>query len=180
MVSIIRRSTPAATRARICSAKAARASSRPVLPSGSRRTPSGPDRTRNPGLAGLLVIQVLDSLAGQSHTGRVDFSHFAAQAMPGQAESIGAEGVGFKNFSPGLQVLLMDGEDQSGIGEVQLVVAAVDEDTAPVDHGSHGPVGENWPVGEDVGELRHSFAMLSYARPARQPASLLCYTSDSH
>jgi len=97
--------------------------------------------------------------------------------MPGKAESIGAKGIGFQNFSPRLQIFLVDGEDKSGVGEVQLVVAPVDEDATPVDHGSHGPVGEYWPVGKDVGELRHSFAMLSYARPARQPISLLCYTS---
>src|ERR1035437_4137819 len=46
IVSIIRRSTPTpgppSASAAICSAKATRASARPTLPSGSRRTPSGP------------------------------------------------------------------------------------------------------------------------------------------
>ena len=41
-VSISSISTPPATRPRICSAKAARASSRPIFPNGSRRAPRGP------------------------------------------------------------------------------------------------------------------------------------------
>ena len=121
-------------------------------------------RSGYPGLAGMLFLQMLHRLAGQPHSGGIDFRHFAAQTMPGQPESIGPKGVGFKNFSPRLQVFLMDGQDQAGVGEVQFVVAAVDEDAAPVDHGTHGPVGEHRPVSEDVGELRHSLVMLSHYR----------------
>ena len=40
-VSITSRSTPPSARPRICSAKASRASSSPIFPSGSRRTPEG-------------------------------------------------------------------------------------------------------------------------------------------
>ena len=107
----------------------------------------------------------------------VDLGHFSGQSMAGQPEAVGAEGVGLKNLGAGLQVLLVNGEDQAGIGEVQLVVAAVDEDAAGVEHGAHGAVGEHGAAGEDVGKLRHSLVMLRHAGRARQQAGLLCYTS---
>ena len=63
----------------------------------------------DPGLAGLLFLEMLDGLAGQPHAGGVDFSHLAGQAVAGQPEAIGAKGVGFKNLRAGLQVLLVNG-----------------------------------------------------------------------
>ena len=57
-----------------------------------------------------------------------------------------------------------------GIGEIQLVVAAVDEDAARVEHGAHGAVGEHGPASEDFGKLSHSVAMLSHRRFARTQA----------
>ena len=120
---------------------------------------------------------MLHGLTGQAHAGRVDFGHFAAQAMPGQPEAVGAKGIGFKNLCAGLEILFVNREDQAGVGEVQLVVAAVDGDAAGVEHGAHRAVGEHGAAGEDVGELRHSLAMLSHRAVSRQWAGLLCYTS---
>ena len=97
--------------------------------------------------------------------------------MAGQAEAVGAEGVGLENLRAGLQILLVNGQNQAGIGEVQLVVAAVDEDAAGIKDCAHGAVGEHGAAGEDVGKLRHSLAMLSHKGGARQRVGLLCYTS---
>ncbi len=165
MVSMISRSTPASARARICSAKAARASSRPVLPSGSRRTPSGPTEPATHAVAGLLLLEVLDGLPRQPDAGGIDLGHLGGQAVPREPEAVGAEGVGFKDLGAGLQILLVDGENQVGVGQVQFVVAAVDEDAARIEHRAHGAVGEHGAVGKDVGKLR-PFCCHAIAWPA--------------
>ena len=131
------------------------------------------DGAGDPGLAGLLFFEVGDGLAGKAHAGGVDLGDFAGQAVAGQAEAIGAEGVGFEDLRAGLQVLFVDGEDQRGVGEVQLVVAAVDEDAARVEDGAHGAIGEHGAVGEDLGELGHSVAMLSHGGSRAKAISLV-------
>ncbi len=166
---------PPSARMPICSAKAARASSRPVLPSGSRRTPSGPTEPATQASAACFSLRCSNGLAGQAHTGRIDLGHFVGQPVAGQADAVGAECIGFKNLRAGLQVLLVNGENQTGIGKIQLVVAAVDEDTASIEHGTHGAVGEQGAVGEDLGELGHSVVMLRHASagaPEQWPALL--------
>ena len=82
-----------------------------------------------------------------------------------QAESVGAEGVGLENLGAGLQILLVDGENQAGIGQVQFVVATVDEDPAGVEHRAHGAIGKHGTVREDVGKTG--------------PSSLQCYRMTS-
>ncbi len=66
----------------------------------------------DPGFAGLLVFQVLYGLAREPHTGGVDLRHLGGKSVPRQAEAVGAEGVGFKHLGAGLQVFLVDGENQ--------------------------------------------------------------------
>jgi hypothetical protein len=56
---------------------------------------------------------MLDGLAGQRTPAALISATFR-QAVPGQPEAVGAKGVGFKNLRAGLQVLLVDGEDQAG------------------------------------------------------------------
>ena len=119
---------------------------------------------------------MLDGLAGKAHAGGVDLRHLARQSMAGQAEAVGAEGVGFENLRAGLQILLVNGENQAGVGEVQLVVAAVDEDAAGIENGAHGAIGEHGAAGEDVGKLGHSLVMLSHAAGCAKRGPL-CYTS---
>ena len=135
------------------------------------------DGAGDPGFSCLLFPEVLDGLAGKTDAGGVDFRDLASQSMAGQAEAVGAKGVGFDNLRTGLQIFLVDGENQAGVGQVQLVVTAVDEDATGVEHGSHGAVGENRAAGKDVGELGHSDAMLSQAAGLRQSRGPLCYTS---
>ncbi len=130
MVSIMSRSTPAAGQGANLfgkgGARFVQAGLAQRLQANAERT----DRAGHPGFAGLLLLQVLDGLAGQAHAGGVDLRHFAGQAVAGQPEAVGAKGVGLKNLRARLQVLFVDGEDQAGIGEVEFVVAAVDEDAA--------------------------------------------------
>ena len=83
--------------------------------------------------------------------------------MAVEAEAVGAEGVGFKDFCAGLEIFLVDGEDEVGVGKVQLVVTAVDEDSARIEDRAHGAIGEHGAVGEDIGKLGHSIVMLSHS-----------------
>jgi hypothetical protein len=97
--------------------------------------------------------------------------------MPGESKSICPKRIRFQNLRTGLQVLFVDGQDQVGVRQVQLVVAAIDEDAARVEHGSHGAVGKHRAAGKDVGKLGHSVAMLSQPPRPRQSRGSLCYTS---
>src|ERR1035438_9862213 len=135
------------------------------------------NRTSDPGLASLLVLKILDGLTRKANPGGVDFFHFPGQAMPGEADAVGSEGVGFDNLSPGLQVLFVNREDQTWVREIECGVAAVDEDPAGVEHGTHGAVGEQGAICEDLGKLGHSLVMLRHASQPRQRSGLLCYTS---
>ena len=146
----------------------------------AKRLQTHPERTDgagHPRLTGRLFLEAVDGLAGNSDAGRVDLGHFSRQAMPGQPEAVSAKGVGFKQLGASLQILLVNGKDQVGVRKIQLVIAAIDEDAAGVENGSHGAIGEDRTVGEDVGELGHSVAMLSHAGRTRQQAGRLCYTS---
>ncbi len=66
-------------------------------------------------------------------------------------------------------------ENQVRVGEVQFVVAAVDKDTAAIEHSTHGAIGKHGAAGEDVGELRHSVAMLRHAQGRSMPAGQGCF-----
>ena len=137
----------------------------------AQRLQAHPQRTNRAGHkrgSGLLVFEVFDGLPGQLYPGDVDFGDFIRQPMAGQPEAVGAKGVGLDDLRAGLQVFFVNRQDQARVGEVQLVVAAVDEDAAGVERSAHGAVNEHGAVGEDVGKLRHSIVMLSHAGLARQ------------
>jgi hypothetical protein len=69
--------------------------------------------------------------------------HFVGDTVPCQAEGIGPERIGFDDFGASLQVVVVDGTNQLGLGEIQLVVAAVDEHAFGVKQRSHGSVAQN-------------------------------------
>ena len=126
----------------------------------------GPDRTRNPRgnfhIARLLFLQTLDRLPRQANARGVDLGHFSRQAVSRQPEAVGAESIGFKNLRTSLQILLMHAKDQIGVRQVQLVIAAVDEDAARVEHRAHGAIGKHGAVGKKLGKAGHSVVMLPH------------------
>ncbi len=135
------------------------------------------DGASYPRFAGLLVFKVGYRLLGEAHPGCVDFRNFASQTVPCQPEAVGAEGVGFDDLSAGLQIFLMNREDQVRIGKIQLVVAAVDEHAAGIEYGAHSAIGKDGTTGENFVKLRHSLDMLCQLGGGRQRAGPLCYTS---
>jgi hypothetical protein len=71
----------------------------------------------------------------------------------------------------------MNGEDEAGVREVELVVTAIDENAAAIEDSSHGAVGENRAVGKDVGELGHASSMVRPREGKWVGTGPLCYTS---
>ena len=73
----------------------------------------------------------------------VNVAHFVGDTVARQTESIRSKGVGFDDFGPGLQVVVVNGTNQVGLGEIQFVIATVDEDALGVKQGSHRSVAED-------------------------------------
>lgn len=80
-------------------------------------------------------------LAGQGHPGPVDLCHPVAQAVLGQLEAIGAEGVGLEQLRSGLQMTTMNSRRQLRRAEVDGVEAIVERDALGVEHRAHGTIG---------------------------------------
>ncbi len=125
---------PSSFRAKICSRKALRALGQGDL---AQRLNADAQRTHRPG---HQRIEALGRLAGQARALTVDVGQLVHTSVLGQTKRIGAEGVCFNDLGPGVQVFLMDAADEIGLRDIQLVVAAVDEDTLGVQQGAHGAV----------------------------------------
>ena len=137
----------------------------------------GPDSARNPDLPALLVGSLVHCLARYFHPGPVDLDHLVRQAIALQAQGIGAKRIGLDDLRARLQVLLVDGSHHFRLGEIQLVVATVDEDAPGVQTGPHGAIAQHGSRSEDLSEPilhRVSLTMLSHPRCESQLA--LCYT----
>ena len=93
--------------------------------------------------SGHQRVEALRRLASHPGAHAVDFSQLIQTSVLAQAKRIGAKGVCFYDLGSGLQVLLMDAANQVGLREVQLVVAAVDENAFGVQQGAHGAVAKN-------------------------------------
>ena len=75
--------------------------------------------------------------------GQIDIADAIGQAVPRQTEAVCAEGVGFDDLSAGLQIVVVDGADELRLRQVQLVVAAVDEDAPGIEKRPHGSITEH-------------------------------------
>ena len=90
--------------------------------------------------SGHVGVKVLGRLAGQASAMAVDLDQFVHTSVPRQAKRIRAEGVCFYDLGSGLQIVLMNAADQVGRRQVQLVVAAIDENALGIQQGTHGAV----------------------------------------
>ena len=79
-------------------------------------------------------------LAGQADAGAVDRLDLVSQAEGGEFHAVCAEGVGLDHIRPGLDVLLVDRQDEFRPGQAKLVVAGVDEHASLIDHRPHRAV----------------------------------------
>jgi len=92
-----------------------------------------PDRPRH--------IELLPrSLAGELDSAAVDGFRLLLQAVRLELEAVGAVGVGLEDIGVRGRIGAVEIEHQFGRREVELIIAAVDEDAAAVEHGAHGAV----------------------------------------
>ena len=93
---------------------------------------------------------------GKRDRGAVDGFGLVVETVARQLDRIGSERVGLQDLGPGLDVRFVDLLHQSGLGEVQLIVADVHEHPAAVQHRAHGPIEDMDPlVGDQVGQGGH-------------------------
>ena len=136
-----------------------------------------PDSARHPGLSALLVGSLVHCLARYLGSGPVDLDHPVGEAIALQTQGIGPKGIGLDDLRARLQVLLVDVAHQFRLGEIQFVVAAVDEDAARVQAGAHSPIAEHVPRSEDLCEpIRHRVSLIMLSHPGRECQPPLCYT----
>src|SRR5579885_366750 len=96
------------------------------------------NRTRN------AYIEAFGGFPGEPDSGAIDVEYLINQAVPCKPECIGAERVGFNDFSSSLQVVVMNAADQVRLREVQFVIRAVDENSFLVQQCAHGAVTQHW------------------------------------
>ena len=94
-------------------------------------------RSRNPG------IETLGRLPSQANARHIDVAHAVHQAVPRQAKAVRAESVGFDDLGARLQIIVVDVADQLRLRQVQLVIAAVDEDALGIEQRPHGSIAEH-------------------------------------
>jgi hypothetical protein len=72
----------------------------------------------------------------------VNLSYPIGQTMPFQPEGISAKRVGFYQFSARLQVLVMNPANEFRLGQVELVITAINEDTLGVQKSAHRTIAQ--------------------------------------
>ena len=110
----------------------------------------GADRTEHEHVAPHALADV----AGQLHAEQVDLAHLPVQSVNPELEAVRPEGVGLHEVGAGLDVLGVDALDELGTVQVEDVEARVEGDSARVEHGAHGAVAEERPLGEPGQERR--------------------------
>ena len=56
-------------------------------------------------------IETLGCFASQVNARHINVAHAIRQGVPRQAKAVRAESIGFDNLGPGLQIIVVDGED---------------------------------------------------------------------
>ncbi len=108
---------------------------------------------------------IAGSLPGDPAGRDVDLFGLVLQAVTGQLDRIGAEGIRLDDLRPGTDVRVIHIPDEVRLTQIQLVVTHVDEHPASVQLSPHGPVEDVDPsVADQVGERGGHGAPRSYAR----------------
>ena len=112
----------------------------PVLPHGSTRMPSGPIApATNGAVAVRRRVERAESRAIRAPS-RLMVAHLLAQSEGAQLDAIGAERVGLDDVGAGAEVFAVHAAHQIGVGEVQRLEAAIDEDALRVQLRAHRAV----------------------------------------
>ncbi len=114
-----------------------------TLPSAPTRTPSGPIAPATNASAACFSRIASDTLPRQPNAGEVELPDSSFKAVPLQPDGVRAERIRLDDCRAGLQILRVHRAHQLRLRDVQLVVAAVDEDAAAVQHGAHRPIAKH-------------------------------------
>src|SRR5262249_27864600 len=82
-------------------------------------------------------VEALRRFLCQSGASEIDVTHFAAQSVALEPEAIATKGVGLNDLRSRLQIFMMNSADQVRLRQVQLVVAAVDENSLRIEQRAH-------------------------------------------
>src|SRR5438876_4377694 len=86
----------------------------------------GPYRSSDPG------IEALCSFLSKPGSGEIDFPDFPSEPMPLEPIAVAAKGVGFNDLRAGLQVFMVNATYKIRLGEIQFVIATIDENALGV------------------------------------------------
>jgi hypothetical protein len=95
-----------------------------------------------------VAAHALAHVPRQLRPAQVDLPHPPLQAVHRKLEAVGAEGVRLDDVGAHSDVLGVNRLHELGIVQVQHVEARVEGDPARVEHGAHGPVAQQRPLGE--------------------------------
>ena len=113
----------------------------------------------------MLFAVGVHAPARQRGTGQVQRPHLLSQTKVLQPQGVGPKRIGLNHFRAGLKVLLMHRANRVWLRQIQLVIAAVDEDAAAVQHGPHGAVAKHrFPTEKYGGSGRFQLAFYCIRR----------------
>ena len=109
------------------------------------------DRPDRSGDEDLLARDVA-RLASQLDRPEIDVTDAAFEAMAGELDSVGAEGIGLDQLRAGGNVRAVNFLDDFGLREVEFVKRALEADPARVQLGAHSPVAQQRPPAKPLEE----------------------------
>jgi hypothetical protein len=96
--------------------------------------------------------------AGQLGTGAVDRRDLVLETVGGQAQGIGAEGVGFQQLGAGRGIGGVHSADQARVDQVEVLEDRVDRGAVLMELGSHGAIADDhWAMLQAVKQLVAAF-----------------------
>jgi hypothetical protein len=98
--------------------------------------------------------------ARQFHTGAVDGDGLVRQAVSAQFEAVGSEGVGLDHVGARFDVVVVDRANQLRVGQIQFVIACIDEHALAVEHRSHRSVEDKGGFDDSFQDVQHFFSLL--------------------
>src|SRR2546425_1142499 len=98
----------------------------------------GADRPRDKDWLARDLARLARKLDGPE----VDIPHPPFQAVAGELDPVGTEGIGFDQLGAGRNVRSVNFLDDFGLGEVELVEGALEADAAGMELGAHGAVAQ--------------------------------------
>ncbi len=118
----------------------------------AKRGQPHPQRPERPGQQ-HVAERSIDHAPGNGHGGVVDGLDLVLQAVLGQLETVGAEGVGLNQVRTGVDVAAVDFGHQCGVGQVDGVERLVDRHAATVEDSAKSPIHQDGAFGQTLFEF---------------------------